>query len=172
MRTCRDTRKRTAGFTLAEMLVSLSMFLIVLYGVYLVYEVGEANYSRGSREWDAQSQARLALERMAREIRMAGYSAAGRLSDPVIIATNDTLSIHATEDETVGPQYITYGLRDCTGTAGSTLYRQASTTSYCGGDAFIEGVTALSFTYYELNGVMVPYSSPRRRSINSTRRIM
>lgn len=160
MRKSRRTRGAAKGFTLLEALVSLSMFLIVLYGVYVVYDVGEANYARGSRQWDVQSQARLALERTAREIRMAGYSAAGKLPDPVVIATNDTLTIRTTVDESAGPQYITYGRRDCAGTAGATLYRNASTTTYCGGDAFIDGVTSLKFTYYELNGVMIPYASP------------
>ncbi|HSB82369.1 MAG TPA: prepilin-type N-terminal cleavage/methylation domain-containing protein [Candidatus Methylomirabilis sp.] len=150
-------RAGAAGFTILEMLVSTAIFLLVLYGVYLVYDVGGANYRTASREWDVQSQARIALERMAREIRMAGYSDAAKLPDPIVIATNDTLSFHATINSSLGPQYITYGRRNCGGVGGTTLYRSASTTAYCGGDAFIDGVSLLTFTYYELNGTPIPY---------------
>ncbi len=146
-----------AGLTLLEMLVSLSMFLIVLYGVYLVYDAGEASYQKGTRAWDTQSQARLALERMAREIRVAGYNSPAKVGDPVVIATNDTFSMHADVGDGNGLRFITYGRRDCAGNSGTTLYRNTSTTTYCGGDALIEGVTSLTFTYYEINNVPIPY---------------
>lgn len=144
------------GFTLLEALIASTIFLIVMAAVYLVYDVGEANYSRGTRKWDVQSQARVALERISREVRMAGYASPTKLTDPVVIATNDTLSIHADTDGT-GAKYITYSRRDCSGNLGTTLYRTASTTTFCGGEPFIEGVSSLTFAYYELNNVPVPY---------------
>lgn len=157
MRMQRQSRRPSAqaGFTLIEALIASSIFLIVLYGVYVVYDVGEANYAKGSRKWDVQTEARVALERMAREIRAAGY-ASPKVSDPVVIATNDTLSIHADLDGT-GTKYITYSLRDCSGNAGTTLYRNISTSTYCGGDPFIDNVAGLTFTYYELNNLTLPY---------------
>jgi prepilin-type N-terminal cleavage/methylation domain-containing protein len=156
MRTLRGLRppRSEAGFTLIEMMVSLSIFMIVLFGVYVVYDTGEAQYSRTSREWDAQSQARLALERMAREIRMAGYNSPTNVANPIVIATNDTISIQANVGN--GLQYVTYGLRNCDSTTTKTLYRDASTTTYCGGEPFIDGVTSLTFTYYEQTGLSIP----------------
>ena len=158
MRTQQFARRPPAprGFTMLEALIASTIFLIVMGAVYLVYEVGEANYSRGTRKWDVQSQARLALERISREVRMAGYATPIKLTDPVVIATNDTLSLHADMDGT-GAKYITYSRRDCSGNAGTTLYRNVSTTTFCGGEPFIEGVTSLTFAYYELNNVPVPY---------------
>jgi Tfp pilus assembly protein PilW len=129
----------------------------VLYGVYVVYDVGEANYIRGRLKWDAQSQSRVALERMAREIRMAGYNNPTKVSDPLVIATDDTISIHADVGDGNGLRYVTYSLQDCSGVTGTTLYRNTSTTTFCGGDPFIEGVTQLKFTYYEINNVTIPY---------------
>lgn len=146
-----------AGVTLIEMLVTTIIFLVVLYGVYVVYDVGEANYIKGRLKWDAQSQSRVALERMAREIRMAGYNNPTKVSDPLVIATDDTISIHADVGDGNGLRYVTYSLRDCSGVTGTTLYRNTSTTTYCGGDPFIEGVTRLKFTYYEINNVTIPY---------------
>ncbi len=151
-----------AGFSLLETLVSVSMFLIVLYAVYSVYDVGEANYQKSSRKWDVQSEARVALERMAREIRTAGYASPTKVTDPVVIATNDTISIHADVGETdgsgnpIGARYITYSRRDCAGNVGNTLYRSTPASPYCGGEPFIDNVTSLTFTYYELNNVPIP----------------
>jgi Tfp pilus assembly protein PilW len=149
--------RREAGATLIEVLVTTIIFLVVLYGVYVVYDVGEANYTKGRLKWDVQSQSRVALERMAREIRMAGYNNPLKVTDPVVIATNDTISIHADVGDGAGLRYVTYSLRDCSGVTGTTLYRNTSTTTFCGGDPFIEGVTHLKFTYYELNNVSIPY---------------
>jgi len=146
-----------AGATLIEMLVTTMIFLVVLFGVYVVYDAGEANYIKGRLKWDAQSQSRLALERMAREIRMAGYNNPAKVGDPIVIATNDTISFHADVGDGNGLRYVTYSLRDCSGVTGTILYRNTSTTTFCGGDPFIEGVTHLKFTYYELNNVSLPY---------------
>ncbi len=158
MRMPRFVRRPPAprGFTMLEALVASTIFLIVMGAVYTVYEVGEANYSRGTRKWDVQSQARVALERISREVRTAGYASPNKLTDPVVIATNDTLSLHADTDGT-GAKYITYSRRDCSGNVGTTLYRNVSTTTFCGGEPFIEGVSSLTFAYYELNNVPVPY---------------
>ncbi len=145
-----------AGFTLLEAITAASIFLIVIFGVYLVYDVGEANYTKGKKKWDVQSQARVALERLGREIRSAGYAYPTKVTDAVVIATNDTFSFHADIDGT-GPKYVTYSLRDCSGNVGSVLYRNVSPVTFCGGDPFIEGVTSLTFSYYELNNVPLPY---------------
>lgn len=148
--------RASRGFTMLEALVASTIFLIVMMAVYTVYEAGEASYNRGTRKWDVQSQARLAMERISREVRMAGYATPNKLTDPVVIATNDTLSLHADTDGT-GAKYITYSRRDCSGNVGTTLYRNVSTTTFCGGEPFIDGVSSLTFAYYELNNVPLPY---------------
>jgi len=159
MRRMRRQAQRAAGFTIMESMIATSIFLVVMYGVYVIYDAGEENYMRGSRKWDVQSQARVAMERMGREGRMAGY-ASPKLTDPVVIATNDTFAFHADLDGT-GAKYITYTRRDCSGAITGTLYRNVydagANPRYCGGEPFIEGVSSLVFTYYELNNVPIPY---------------
>lgn len=159
MRTIRRRAHGAPGFTIMESTIATAIFLVVMYGVYIIYDVGEQNYMRGSRKWDVQSQARVAMERMGRETRMAGY-ASPKLTDPVVIATNDTFGFHADVDGT-GARYITYTRRDCAGAVTTTLFRNVyhagTNPRYCGGEAFIEGVTSLVFTYYELNNVPIPY---------------
>jgi type II secretory pathway pseudopilin PulG len=147
------------GFTILEAMVATAIFMVVMYGVYVIYDVGERNYVSGSRKWDVQSQARVAIERMARELRMAGY-ASPKLTDPIVIATNDTVAFHADVDGS-GAKYITYSRRDCSGNLGTTLFRNVynagTNPRYCGGDPFIENINGLTFTYYELNNVPIPY---------------
>lgn len=161
-----DRDRGPRGFSLLEALVTTAIFLIVLYGVYLVYDVGEANYMKSSRKWDVQSQARVALERMGRELRTAGYASPTKVSDPVVIATDDTFSFHADLDGS-GATYVTYSRRDCTGAVTTTLYRNVATATFCGGEPFVEGVTALTFTYYELNNVPLPYPLPSTYQLDS-----
>jgi len=156
-----------AGMTLIEIMVSLSIFMIVLFGVYTIYDTGEAQYSKSSHKWDVQSQARLALERMAREIRMAGYDPATAVTDPLRIATNDTITLRANVGDGNGLEYVTYGLRNCDNAATTTLYRNASTTTYCGGEPFITGVNNLTFTYYEINGLPIPNPSTSTYQLDS-----
>ena len=61
------------GFTLLELLVGMAIFTIVLAAVYLVYWTSHTTFTRGRTKIDIQQTARVALETMAREIRMAGY---------------------------------------------------------------------------------------------------
>ncbi len=156
-------RSSQAGFSLMELLISTSIFLVVLYALYLIYDMGEANYATGSRQWDVQSQARVGLERMSREIRMAGYDLPSKAADPVVIATDDTISFHVNlEGIATMDKYVTYSLRDCSGNVGTTLYRRVSagplaSATFCGGDPFVDNVSNLTFGYYELNNVTLPY---------------
>lgn len=61
------------GFTLVEFLVSLSVFLVVLTGVYIIYQAGYTTFSRGEVKTDIQQNARVALATMERDLRMMGY---------------------------------------------------------------------------------------------------
>jgi hypothetical protein len=147
-----------AGFSLMEILIGSVAFLVVLGGVYVLHDTSLESFARGRDRAGLQQTARPALDRMVQELRMAGYAAA-KLADPLVIATNDTVSIHADTDG-AGPLYITYSLRDCSGAVGTVLYRQASATSFCGGTPIADGVAALQFTYFEAQNVPLPYPTP------------
>ncbi len=151
-------RRRQAGFSLLDTIVGSMIFLFVLGAVYVLQETSLTTYAKAEDSATLQQTTRLALDRMAQDLRMAGY-ASPKLTDPVVIATNDTVSVHADTDG-AGALYITYSLRDCAGTAGTTLYRQASITSFCGGDPIATGVESLQLTYYEAQNVPLPYPTP------------
>jgi prepilin-type N-terminal cleavage/methylation domain-containing protein len=61
------------GFTLLEFLITVSIFCIVLFSVYMVHETNKASYSRSEMRMDIQHNARVALATMEKELRMAGY---------------------------------------------------------------------------------------------------
>lgn len=62
-----------AGFSLLELLIVSAIFLVVMMGVYLVYESNQTLFLRGEAKSDLQQNARIALDRLTREFRMAGF---------------------------------------------------------------------------------------------------
>lgn len=68
---------KNCGFTIVEMLVSMSLTLILLGAIYSVYRV-QIHYSKAQeKRLDAIQYARAALDMMVREIRNAGYTPTG-----------------------------------------------------------------------------------------------
>ncbi len=61
------------GFTLIEILIALSTFLIVLLAVYSSFQSSQATYAAGEQRADIQQSARIAMEMMSADLRLAGY---------------------------------------------------------------------------------------------------
>jgi prepilin-type N-terminal cleavage/methylation domain-containing protein len=72
------------GFTLAEMLVSCAIIGIVMAGLLALVMQGQKAYFFGTTQVDGQQTARVAIERMAREIREAGYEPQPGAQDPLV----------------------------------------------------------------------------------------
>lgn len=76
-------RNSESGFSMAETLVSSVVLAIVLLAVYTVYDTGLQDYARGTARADIQQNVRVALESMARELRLAGFNpATGGCANP------------------------------------------------------------------------------------------
>jgi len=78
----RETERKDQGFTLIEILIASTIFVLVLLGIYVVYETNQATYTRGEGRADVQQNARVAFDQMNRELLMAGYDPAKVLSNP------------------------------------------------------------------------------------------
>src|SRR6266536_3622113 len=74
------------GLSLAELLVSLAVLGLVLAGLFGILHSGVKAYGWGVGRVEAQQAARVALERMARELREAGYDPRGAGIQPVVAA--------------------------------------------------------------------------------------
>ena len=61
------------GFTLLEVLVSMSVFLIVMAAIYTTFASGAGTFAKGDRKADIHQNTRASMELMVREIRLAGY---------------------------------------------------------------------------------------------------
>ena len=64
-------RNGEAGFTLVEVLVAASMMFAVLFALYAVFDVSVRAFGYGGDRVEAVGNARLAMDRMEREIRAA-----------------------------------------------------------------------------------------------------
>ena len=69
-----------------ELSVTLSVFFIILFSVYMVHETNQASYSQSEMRMDIQQNARVALATMERELRMAGYGVPKQLAGVSMIA--------------------------------------------------------------------------------------
>lgn len=60
-----------AGFTLSEMIIAISIFVLIIIVVYSVYILGQRGYQRGEEAAEVIQNGRVILERISREIRQA-----------------------------------------------------------------------------------------------------
>ncbi|MFQ5802577.1 MAG: PilW family protein [Candidatus Methylomirabilales bacterium] len=63
----------TGGFTLIEALIAISAFVVVLLAIYSGFESSQATYGAGQQKADIQQSARIAMELMEGDLRLAGY---------------------------------------------------------------------------------------------------
>lgn len=154
------------GFSLAELLVACATVGLVATGLVTFLAAANTSYLTGANQVEAQAAARTALERMAQEIRGAGYNPQALPNlDPIVgpspgfttappTATVFTIQNDLNGDgdngDVVGGQgeRITYTL------TGTTLERQE-----WGVDAnpqvVIGGVQALQFSYWRQDGTEI-----------------
>jgi hypothetical protein len=66
--------------TLIETLISSALFAFVIVGVYVLHTTMQTTWSRGEMKTDLQQNARVGLDRLVQELRMAGYDPQGALA--------------------------------------------------------------------------------------------
>ncbi|HSB80716.1 MAG TPA: prepilin-type N-terminal cleavage/methylation domain-containing protein [Candidatus Methylomirabilis sp.] len=156
------------GFTLLETLITTVLLSIVMGGVFLLYTTMQNTLSRGELQTDLQQNARVAMDRMVQEIRMAGYDPSGVIplvtlqpKTAIRAASSGCLSFVADVTGSGTARQVTYDLN------GTTLRRKeepwdgASAFSGGGGaQPLAELVNLLTFTYYDAyNQLLTPYST-------------
>jgi len=158
------TDRNQKGFTFIEMLISLSIFLLVLLGIYDLFDSSRAIYVSGQQKVDVQQNARVALDEMVRQIRMAGYFPENFTATPPVplltnsiqVATNAALAIYGDVDGSGSSNVFLYCLD------GSFVRRQKAAQGV--GAAYIcnagtimaENITTLQFTYYAADNTAIP----------------
>jgi type II secretory pathway component PulJ len=70
----REMKPNQAGTSLVEVIIASVLVVIVLMAIYMILETSVRDSAAGTAKADVQQNVRVALEGMAREVRMAGYS--------------------------------------------------------------------------------------------------
>ena len=151
------------GFTIVEVLVALSIFLLILMGIMQVFEPSNLAYQSSQRKLNVQQNGRVAMDVMVRQIRMAGYfpenidtNFANDQANSIEIATDAALAVAGDLDGSGASNTFFFcldsgGLRRVRGARGTAGSYTCST-----GDVLAESVTSVGFAYYDANNNPVP----------------
>jgi prepilin-type N-terminal cleavage/methylation domain-containing protein len=159
-----QSARRQRGFSLIELLIGMSLFLMVLFAIYQVFDSSRATYARGQRKVDVQQHARVAIDEMGRQIRMAGYfpenfatpPAAPLLTNPVQVATHNALAIYGDADGSGASNVFLYCLDGAVVRRGKAASGVVPAYTCSAGDNLAENITSLSFKYYDTNNTPIP----------------
>jgi len=132
--------------SLADLLASLALLGLVMGATLTLLQHGLRTYAAGAARVESQQSARIALERMAREIRQAGYAAGGASFPAISVAERSRIVIHVDLDgdgaSAGSRETITWRL-----TSG-VLRRNAGG----GAQPIVNGVRDLELTYLDFRG--------------------
>jgi hypothetical protein len=156
--------RKEQGYSLLETVVSMIVFLLVLFAVYIVLESNQTIYAKGESRVDVQQSARASMDQIAALLRNAGYFPENfttpappvPLTNPIQLATDNALAI--------------YGDADGTGTSNVFLFCQNGTEvrwvkaaagllgaySCAQGMVLARNVTRLTFSYFDANHSPIP----------------
>jgi prepilin-type N-terminal cleavage/methylation domain-containing protein len=151
------------GFTLVELMVAMSIFLLILVGIFQVFDPSRNAYQVSERKLGVQQNARVAMDRIARQIRMTGYfpenvdsDTTNDLANSIQVATESALAVAGDLDMTGASSIYTFcldntGLRRVTGAIGN-----GGSYTCANGVLMAESVTALRFAYFDSANNPVP----------------
>lgn len=123
------------GFTLAEVLVAMTMMVTVLFALYAIFDTSVRIFRHGNDELEALESARLGLGRMEREIRAAYPHDGGTLIDS---GGSEEISFRNRPDSGP-PRTITYSL-----SGGSSSYLRRNGQRVAGP---LDGAAGVRFAY-------------------------
>jgi prepilin-type N-terminal cleavage/methylation domain-containing protein len=126
------------GYTLAELLTAMAVLALLMSGLFLTLQEGQNVYLFGAGRAEVQQNARVALERMLRELRTASSVATASASDVKFTFLDDTATLVTVE----------YSV------AGTSLQRNQTVPALAGQpDTLVGGVNNFTVTYYDINNV-------------------
>ena len=142
------------GSSLLELLVAMGLTGLVMAGTLSLFLAGQGAYAAGVARADATQGARVGLERMAAELRQAGYDPQGAGFDAIVVAEPERVMLQRDLNENgvidATRERVTYLLR------GTVLRRDAGG----GAQPLVDGVQRLVLSYYDREDA--PTTDPAR----------
>jgi Tfp pilus assembly protein PilW len=152
------------GVGLIELMIYVVLSVVVLTSIYRLLDSNRATYASGQSKMNAQQNARVGVDEIDRELRMAGYYPENFDVDPannitlntVQVATDSVLAVAGDADASGSTNVFLFCLD------GTVLRRQKgangvlATYTCSNGETLAENVTSLRFTYYDVNNVSIP----------------
>lgn len=168
---------RASGFTLMELLVSMSIGMVVLAALAKTFTVQSRQNTAEEQVAQMQGNARAALDLMVREIQMAKYNPAGTAFSSAYGVTYSASELEVKADMNGDGTIST-----SSGSVEDIIYARDAVNNYITrklgstGTAEIvaDNITAFTFAYYDANGSAVTSSGNsgniRKVTINITAR--
>ena len=167
---------RASGFTLMELLVSMSIGMVVLAALAKTFTVQSRQNTAEEQVAQMQGNARAALDLMVREIQMAKYNPAGTAFSSAYGVTYSASQLEVKADMNGDGTIST-----TSGSVEDIIYARDAANNYItrklgSGTAEIvaDNITAFTFAYYDANGSAVTSSGNsgniRKVTINITAR--
>ena len=167
---------RASGFTLMELLVSMSIGMVVLAALAKTFTVQSRQNTAEEQVAQMQGNARAALDLMVREIQMAKYNPAGTAFSSAYGVTYSASQLEVKADMDGNGTIST-----SSGSVEDIIYARDAVNNYItrqlgSGTAEIvaDNITAFTFAYYDANGSAVTSSGNsgniRKVTINITAR--
>jgi type IV pilus assembly protein PilW len=147
---CRSRRLSCAGFSVVEMLLVLGAMAIMFGAIYSGFERLSRSYTAENVKAGTQQSARIGVEMMVQDIRLAGLNPLGTAGAGIVAATPTSLQFTADSNfdgDLDDPfENITYALN------GTRLEQ----TNHLGTEVLLENVTNLTFSYLDETGATIP----------------
>jgi prepilin-type N-terminal cleavage/methylation domain-containing protein len=151
------SRSRSQGFSLIEIMISLALTLMVMAAVFALLHRGQRSFEREPQVADMQQNARAGLDRINRDLLMAGYKTPPAMA--VLWAdgggnTPDSITI-VFADPDVPTSSPLSGPAGSTIESSSTLFLDASTLDPAPGDpsdSYPQGMTLMAIETEDCNG--------------------
>ncbi|OGQ97617.1 MAG: hypothetical protein A2521_10595 [Deltaproteobacteria bacterium RIFOXYD12_FULL_57_12] len=139
-----SAKKKMRGFTLVELMVAILLSSLAAVAFYRGYMAATIGYDVQAQVTELNQNVRFGLEKMARELRMAGYNPA-RVSGSGFVTANSN-TVRFTKDMN-GNGVISGDTEDIAlAVGGNELTRN--------GSAVVGNVDALDFVYLDANGAV------------------
>jgi len=153
---------RTSGFTLVEVLIAMTISLVVITALYSAFTLQYKHINVQEQVAEMQQSARVAMDRMIKDIRMAGYNPTRASTSPsigIINAAADSIQFTLDVTNAAGTgipegdtldmnENITFGIYS----AGDIQRLGRKGTADGNYQTMAEHIQSVLFTYYDRNG--------------------